>query len=227
MDGYVLPQDVATIFAQGKQNDVPILVGYNADEGTALVPQARELKAPIYIAAVQQRYGPLAEQMLKIYPGGSDAEAVSSFYAAYRDQALGWEMRTWARMETKTGHHPAYLYYFSHKPPGPQSARLGAFHASELAYVFGTFAWPFPWDDTDKKLSDAITSYWVNFATNGDPNGDSLPKWPAYNANDDQSLELGDKIAVRANVNHTGLDFFDQYYQALAEKKKATPPNAQ
>jgi para-nitrobenzyl esterase len=226
VDGWVLPQDITTIFAQGKQNDVPILVGYNADEGTALAPQARELKAPIYIAAVNQRYGSLAEQMLKIYPANSDAEAVSSFYSAYRDQALGWEMRTWARMETKTGHHPAYLYYFSHKPPGPQSARLGAFHASELAYVFGTFAWPFPWDDTDKKLSDAITSYWVNFATTGDPNGGTLPKWPAYNTQDDPSLDLGDQITVRSGVNKAGLDFFDSYYHALADKKNAASANA-
>ena len=56
-------------------------------------------------------------------------------------------------------------------PPGPQSAKLRAFHALEIAYVFGTFVWPFPWEDTDKKLSDAMTSYWVNFAASGNPNG--------------------------------------------------------
>jgi para-nitrobenzyl esterase len=160
--------------------------------------------------------------MLKIYPAGSDEQAVTSFYSAYRDQAFGWEMRTWARDAMKTGHHSAYLYYFSRRPPGPQSARLGAFHASEIAYVFGTFVWPFPWEDTDKKLSDAITSYWVNFAATGDPNGGSLPKWPAYNANDDQSLEFGDQISVRSGVNKAGLDFFDSYYHALAEKKHAS-----
>lgn len=219
VDGYVLPQDIATIFSQGKQNDVPLLVGYNADEGTTLAPQAVNMKAIVYTTGAHQRYGPRADQMLKIYPASTDEEAVKSFYGAFRDQNFGWEMRTWARISTKTGHQPAYLYYFSRRPPGPQSERLRAFHASELAYVFGTFFWPFPWEDTDRKLSDAMTSYWVNFATTGNPNGANLPKWPAYNADKDQALELGDQIAVRANINKAGIDFFDGYYQSLAETK--------
>jgi para-nitrobenzyl esterase len=220
VDGYVLPQDIATTFAQGKQNDVPLIVGYNADEGTALAPQAMNLKAIVFTTGVHQRYGAQADQMLKIYPGATDEEAIQSFYAAFRDQSFGWEMRTWARTSTKTGRQPAYLYYFSHRPPGPQSERLRAFHASEIAYVFGTFVWPFPWEDADKKLSDSMTSYWVNFAKTGDPNGGSLPKWPAYNAGDDQALEFGGQIAVRANINKAGLDFFDAYYQSLAKEKK-------
>jgi para-nitrobenzyl esterase len=222
VDGWVLPQDIATIFAQGKQNDVPLLVGYNADEGTTLAPQAANLKGTMFTAGVYQRYGAQADAMLKIYPAASDEQAVSSFYSAYRDQVFGWEMRTWARTATKTGHQPAYLYYFSRRPPGPQSARLRAFHAAEIAYVFGTFVWPFPWEDADKKLSDAMTSYWVNFAASGNPNGGSLVKWPAYNAKDDQALEFGDQIAVRSEVNKAGLDFFDGYYQSLAEKKNGS-----
>jgi para-nitrobenzyl esterase len=220
VDGYVLPQDIATTFAQGRQNDVPLLVGYNADEGTTLAPQAVNLKAIVFTTGVHQRYGAHADQMLKIYPGATDEEAVKSFYSAFRDQSFGWEMRTWARMSNKTGHQPAYLYYFSRRPPGPQSERLRAFHASEIAYVFGTFFWPFPWEDTDKKLSDAMISYWINFARTGNPNGGSLPRWPAYNTADDQALEFGDQIAVRANINKAGLDFFDGYYQSMSESRK-------
>jgi len=214
VDGWGLPQDVATIFAQGKQNDVPLLVGYNADEGTALAPQGANMTAMMFVGGVHQRYGSQADALLKIYPAASDEEAVSSFYSAYRDQAFGWEMRTWARMATNTGHQPAYMYYFSRRPPGPQSARLRAFHASEIAYVFVTFVWPFPWEDTDKKLSEAMTSYWVNFAASGNPNGGSLTKWPEYTAKDDQVLEFGDQIAVHSGVNKAGLDFFDTYYQS-------------
>lgn len=223
VDGWVLPQDVATIFAQGKQNDVPLIVGYNADEGTALAPQGANMKALMFIGGIHQRYGSQADALLKIYPAASDEQAVSSFYSAYRDQAFGWEMRTWARMASKTGHQPAYMYYFSRRPPGPQSARLRAFHASEIAYVFGTFVWPFPWEDTDKKLSDAITSYWVNFAINGNPNRDNLIEWPTYNAKDDKVLEFGDQITVQSEINKTGLDFFDGYYQSLADQKKTAP----
>jgi para-nitrobenzyl esterase len=219
VDGWVLPQDVAMIFAQGKQNDVPLIVGYNADEGTALAPQGANMKAVMFVGGVHQRYGSQADDLLKVYRAASDEQAVSSFYSAYRDQAFGWEMRTWARMATKTGHQPAYMYYFSRRPPGPQSARLRAFHASEIAYVFGTFVWPFPWEDTDKKLSDAMTSYWVNFAASGNPNSGTLTIWPAYSAKEDQILEFGDQIAVKSEVNKAGLDFFDSYYQKVQAAK--------
>jgi para-nitrobenzyl esterase len=215
VDGWVLPQDIYTIFAQGKQNDVPLLIGNNADEGTTLAPQGAMIKAAVYSDGVRQRYGNAADQFLKTYPSGTDDEAVASFYAAYRDQVFGWEMRTWARMQTKTGHKPTYLYYFSRRPPGPQSQKLRAFHAADIAYVFGTFVWSFPWEEADHKLSDTISSYWVNFATTGNPNGEGLPKWPAYDTQNDQVLELGDQVATRSAVNKAGLDFFDGYYQSL------------
>jgi para-nitrobenzyl esterase len=215
VDGFFLPQSVSEAFAQGRQNDVPLLVGNNADEGTALVPQGVNIKASMYTAGAPARYGKLADQFLKLYPASSDEQTVQSFYSAYRDQVFGWEMRTWARLQSKTGRQPAYLYYFTRVPPGPFSQRLGAFHAAEIAYVFGNFPWPFPWDETDHQLADAITSYWVNFATTGNPNGEALPQWPVYTAQSDQVLELGDTIKVRSEPNKAGLDFFDSYYQLL------------
>lgn len=220
VDGFVLPQTVAESFAAGKQNDVPLLIGSNADEGTSLVPQAANLKATTYISGARMRYGKLAEAFLALYPGASDEQAVKSFYAAYRDQAFGWEMRTWARMQIKTGHHPVYLYYFTRPAPGPLGQRFGAFHALEIAYVFGNFPWPFPWEEADHKLSDTITSYWTNFAKNGDPNGDGLPMWPVYSASTDQALELGDKIATRSETNKAGLDFYDSYFQSLKSQQQ-------
>lgn len=224
VDGWVLPQDVQTIFSQGKQNDVPLLVGNNADEGTTLAPQGATLTSAVFTSGTQQRYGSQAEQFLKIYPAASDSEAVTSFYSAYRDQVFGWEMRTWARMAARTGHHRVYEYYFSHRPPGPQSARLRAFHGCELPYVFGNFIWPFPWDDADHKLSETVSTYWTNFAKTGDPNGAGLVKWPVYDADTDQVLEIGDQIGVRSQVNKAGLDFFDSYYHALSAS--ATPAAA-
>lgn len=78
----------------------------------------------------------------------------------------------------------------------------------EIAYVFGTFPWPFSWDDADHKLSDMISSYWVNFATTGNPNGEGLPRWPAYSAQSDQALELGDKNFGALRNQQSRLGFF-------------------
>ena len=224
-DGWVLPEEIYAIFARGKQNDVPLMVGFNADEGTALAPQGANIKKELFIAGAQQRYGSLAEKFLKVYPAGTDEEAVNSFYAAYRDSVFGWEMRTWARLQTKTGHQPAYFYYFTRRPPGPQQEKLRAFHAADLAYVFGNFPWPFPWEGADRKLSEAITSYWTNFAKTGNPNGEALTQWPVYEAEADQSIEFGDEIGLKSLINKAGLDFFDAYQESLrkaAEKPAVT-----
>jgi para-nitrobenzyl esterase len=55
-------------------------------------------------------------------------------------------------MQTKTGNSNAYLYYFSRIPPGPTSDQYGAYHASEIWYVFGNLEPSRPWEDVDRKL---------------------------------------------------------------------------
>jgi para-nitrobenzyl esterase len=121
-------------------------------------------------------------------------------------------MRTWARLASAKGKSKAYLYFFTRVPPGPESKRYGAFHAAEIAYVFGNLQAPRPWEETDRKLSDMMSSYWVNFATTGDPNGKGLPKWPAYDTAADEHMEFGDTVAVRRNLNRAALDFLDSFF---------------
>jgi para-nitrobenzyl esterase len=112
VDGYFLPDEPANIFAQGKQNDVPILVGSNKDEGTFF---SQPITAAAWMQRAKQRYGDMADQFLKLYPAGSDPEANASELAAFRDE-LGWVQRNWARLQSKTGKSKAYLYYFTHEP---------------------------------------------------------------------------------------------------------------
>ena len=63
----------------------------------------------------------------------------------------------------------------------------------------------------DRTLSDAISSYWVNFAANGDPNGLDLPKWPPYDEKTDLVMGLGNQIEVRPAPHKPALDFFDAW----------------
>ena len=193
---------------EGKQNDVPTLIGSNADEGTAFTPAS--VKAESFRDGAKRRYADRADEYLKIYPAGSDAEARTSQAASMRDQTFGWEMRTWARLQTKTGKSKAFVYYFSRVPPGPEGARLGSYHASEIRYVFDNLSQiDRPWTDVDRQLADTMSSYWVNFATTGDPNGKGLPKWPAYQEKIDQAMGLGDKIEAEPLPNKAALDFLD------------------
>jgi para-nitrobenzyl esterase len=214
VDGWFLPREVSAIFADGKQSDVPVIAGYNADEMRTLSPLPDSANMKSYLDLVHSRYGKFADEMLKLYPAGSDAEAADSYYAAARDQGMGWQMRTWARMQRKSGTAPAYLYYFSRIPPGPTAQKYRAYHAAEIQYVFGNLRPNRPWTDADRKLSEMMSSYWVNFAATGDPNGKGLPKWPVYDARADVSMEFGDDVAAKAGINQQGIDLFDRFYAA-------------
>ncbi len=207
VDGWLLPDQVYAIFAAGKQNDVPTLIGSNADEGTAFTPAS--VKAEGFKNLAKTRFGDQAEAYLKLYPASSDEQAHESSAAAMRDQTFGWEMRTWARMQTKTGKSKVYVYYFSRVPPGPVGAKLGAYHASEIAYAFNNVRSS---EDVDKVLAEAMSSYWVNFATNGNPNGKNLPKWPVYEAKTDLAMGLGKRIQPTEVPHKDALDFLDVYF---------------
>src|ERR1700678_1419745 len=199
MDGWFLPEDVATIFAEHKQNDVPLIARSNQDEGTFFLQPTTAEK---FIERSRKRYGDQAEAFLKLYPAGSDEEASVSQLAAFRDE-LGYVMRVWSRAQSKTGRSKAFLYYFTHQPPPPVGASArgalgtGATHGSEAQYIFQNLLAPRAWTDLDHQVSETLSSYWVNFATNGDPNGKGLATWPAFNdRKSTRPMVLGDQPAV-------------------------------
>ncbi|HEV2691120.1 MAG TPA: carboxylesterase family protein [Bryobacteraceae bacterium] len=216
VDGWFLPEDVSATFAHGKQSDVPVIAGYNHDETRVLAPWPANGNAKTFLEQVHKRFGSFADEFLKLYPVTSDESAKEAHYESSRDQGMGWEMRTWVRAQNKSGKAPAYLYYFTRIPPSPTSDRYRAYHAAEIQYVFGNLRAGRPWEEADRKLSEAMSSYWVNFATTGNPNGKGLVKWPSYDAKSDPLMEFGDKIDVQHNVNKAGLDFFDRFVASQA-----------
>ncbi len=177
IDGWFLTDDVTKIFAEHKQNDVPTLTGLTADEGSAF---PNKMSAEAFRKQAQQRYGEHAEAFLSLYPANSDAEVATSQRVAERDQGV-YSMALWAEQRANTAKTKSYLYYFAHAIPWPQHPEFGAFHTSEVPYVFHNLhLLDRPWTSTDQRLADIVSSYWVNFATKGDPNGKGLPVWQAF-----------------------------------------------
>ena len=221
VDGWVLPADVRTIFANKQHNAGPVLVGSNANESTTLSNPAQFPKTMAdYRRRVETQYGDAVKEYDEVYPVKTDADINTAMLAVGRDQTFTLEMRTWARMVTASG-AKAYLYQFSHVPPSPNAATWGAYHASEIPYVFGTLRnrnWPFT--AVDDKLSDQMSSYWVNFATGGDPNGKGLEKWTPYDQTNEPYMELGDTVQTKQHLLKAQLDFLDSFQQRRAASQQ-------
>ena len=212
VDGWVLPDEVRTIFAQKKQSDVPVLIGSNANEWTTLSSPAQFPKTlDDFHARMEAQFPGMAKELDAVYPVKTDADIAEAMLGLGRDTTFTLEMRTWARMVTTAG-RKTFLYQFTRVPPGP-NPKWGADHASEIAYAFNTVG-SRPWaQDTDRRLADQMSSYWVNFATTGDPNGKGLPAWTPYDQRTEPYLDLGDAVQVRSHLLKAQLDFLEQAQQ--------------
>jgi para-nitrobenzyl esterase len=187
VDGKVLPRQLVDAFDAGQQAAVPLLAGFNSGEIRSLrvLAPPPPASAEIYETTIRDRYGDLADEVLRLYPSTNLEESV---LATTRDAMYGWTAERLADKQTKLG-VPAYLYEFDHGYPEAEAAKLHAFHASELPYVFGTLDrtppyWPkIPQTAEERALSDAMVSYWATFAATGKPVAANAPNWPAYDAN--------------------------------------------
>ncbi len=199
IDGYFLSQSPAEIFAAGKQNDVPMIAGWNHDEGgngksaLAVTPTGgQSAAAPANAPDDLQRLKDLAtkdfparsDQFLQAFPASTDAEALARLQQYATDRFIAFGTWAWLEAQTSTGKAPAYRYRFDLVPP-PDPARpgrYGVFHSDDIEYVFGNLdsRKGIAWRPEDYAMSEQMMTYWTNFARTGDPNGGGQPHWPAY-----------------------------------------------
>ena len=182
IDGYFLPEPVSAIFAAGKQAHVPLLAGWNQDEGGT--PATSKATMESFAADAQKHYGDKADEFLKLYPAATAEEAKSSAAALARDNFIAFATWKWIEAQTATGQAPVYRYLFTHVQPPPNDVR-GAYHSADIEFVFEDLDWKkMDWRESDRQLSALMAGYWTNFAKKGDPNGKGLPTWPQYKASD-------------------------------------------
>jgi para-nitrobenzyl esterase len=222
IDGHVLPKRVEQTYIAGAQAHIPLLAGWNADEiRSAVVFGKEKTTAATFAAQVKARYGDRSDALLKVYPATSDAEALESAAALASDNFIGYSTWKWIEVHSATGASPVFRYLFDRKiPVAPDTkingvvataADVGARHAGEIEYVFGTLdSVPrVTWEPADRQLSQQMMSYWTNFARTGNPNGSGLPTWPEYDSKTPQVQHLDTTVVSKPDTTRPRYQFLD------------------
>jgi para-nitrobenzyl esterase len=218
VDGWVVPEPAAKIYAEGREQKVALLIGNNSQEmqpgGTP--GEIRQL--------ISQRYGPLADRAKALYgvsgagepqPDPENGTVLLQFTTDNSFRCGTVQELTW---HSEAG-NASYQYQFSRTVHGKEE--LGAPHASEIPFIFGTLpVWQRMrnYNDSDQQYAPQMQEYWTNFARTGDPNGGKLVKWPKFDASKRAYMDFTDAgPVVKEGLRREVCDLFMENQKRQAQ----------
>ena len=240
MDGYFLPKTIPQIFSAKDQAQVPLLLGWNSAEipGQAFM-FGQPYKEENFIARVKAEYPKDFEQVLKLYPHGSEQEIEMSATQLASDRFISYSTWKWFDLHRANSSQPVYRYLYSKlrpplvdnsmtaglaggtvkadasapKPPPP----VGAPHACEIEYCMGNLylVKEYAWTADDYKVSETMFNYFANFIKTGNPNDGKLPEWTAAKAGDANPpvMIINTESKTVNATNDARYEFLDNAYK--------------
>jgi para-nitrobenzyl esterase len=214
-DGYVLSNDLYSLYEQGKFNDTPVLLGHTSDETLAFGGRGAPVSPADFEKQINGQFGAHAPAVLAAYPHATDADAARAARHVRNDTSFAWNMWTWAREQSKQGKGKVYSYYYNNH--GPQAE--GAGHGSDVSFHFQTIGARRAPSPEEQALADTISSYDVNFAKTGDPNGNGLPPWPAFTEKNEQVMVFDAAPSARTYPVLDEVRVLDGFFTDLRKQK--------
>ena len=213
-DGYVLSDDMYTLYEQGRFNDTPVLLGHTSDETLAFGGRGTVTPAD-FETQMKNQFGADAQAVLNAFPHATEADAARAARHVRNDTSFGWNMWTWAREQSKQGKGKVYSYYYDNH--GAQAEGSG--HGSDVPFHFGTIGGRRTPSQEDQALADMISSYDVNFAKTGNPNGEGLPEWPAFTEKNERVMVFDANPNARTYPILDEVKVFDAYFDRIRKSK--------
>ena len=211
VDGKVLTEPVHDTYAAGKQAHIPLIAGWNADEGNFMAMHG--MTAAHWKEMAQKNFKDRADEFLKLYPGKTDTQALRSAIDFGSDQFIAYGTWAWLEAQRKTGNAPVYRYHFElAATPSKYHSGTFAFHSDDIEYVFGSLDTRPGWTvrPEDRTLSNQIMTYFTDFAKTGDPNGSNLPKWPKYNEDGYPLIHLNSSVTSGPDTLRSRYEFLER-----------------
>jgi para-nitrobenzyl esterase len=207
IDGWILP---AAPGGGNAVSPVPLLTGFVANEAGMALPGGTPEEQR---AALAMRYAPLSDDFLSLY---RDLNPAQISQQANRDRDLA-SLAIWSKELPEKPSSRLYVYLFDHVEPGPDAARFGAFHTSEVPYVLRTLDKSPPsvgrqFAAVDREVSNLASAYWVNFIKTGNPNGAGLQNWPAFTQETQEVLHLDEAPDATLALTPEKLAFFQDFF---------------
>ncbi len=220
VDGWILPDTPNHMNARGNDNDVAVITGYQAGDPALFFHPIPSLAD--YHRMIREQYGDMAAEFDRLYPVTKESEIRNVMLISGQDRDRV-SMFMWARERVRSHHQPVYTYFFDRAIPWPAHPEFGAFHSGEIPYFFVNLKLlDRPWEKEDYTLAGQVSSYLINFASKGNPNGSGLTEWPGVEATRPQTMELGTHLGVMSLSDQEKRDFWIRYYHSPASRK--SPP---
>ncbi len=212
VDGQVIPVFPSRQLETGAHNHIPFVIGSTANEYAHRFDTVTDANYRFALAQIlgQPVDSPAMDRVLDLYGRDSYATARDLVTDVVTDRNLTCPVRSIARSAAGSQSEPVYRYHFSKILSSPQRFANGAYHASDLLFLFQHMTGEeFLADDQDRAVQDHMLGYWTRFAAHGNPNGSGATYWPEFSAaTGEEYLILNPETGVDRDLKREACDFW-------------------